>query len=82
VILDGQPTQDDSLIHPGEAVLKSARFLKSPEVERVQRALAAIEVHVPLDLRCSGQFRTQAPPPGQATQLASRTGWTLAAPTW
>jgi len=50
---DGQPIQDESAAHPGEAVLPNARFLKSPEVERVQRALATIEVHVPLDLRCS-----------------------------
>lgn len=50
---DGQPTQEPRTAHPGEAVLSSARFLKSPEVERVQRALAAIEVHVPFDLRCS-----------------------------
>jgi predicted ATPase len=50
---DGQPTQDESSVHPSEAVLNSARFLKSPEVQRVQRALAAIEIHVPLDVRCS-----------------------------
>lgn len=48
-----QPTDDDRSIDPSEAVLNRARYLNSSEVERVQRALAAIEVHVPLDLRCS-----------------------------
>jgi len=65
---DGKPTQDESSVHPGEAVLHSARFLKSPEVERMQRALAAIEVHVPLDLR-----RSWAVPQSGATARSSNT---------
>ncbi len=53
VDLDGRRPQTDSPVEPSEAVLNRARFLKSPDIERMQRALAAIEVHVPLDLRCS-----------------------------
>ena len=45
--------QDGTSIDHSEAAINRARFLKSPEAERMQRALAAIEVHVPLDLRCS-----------------------------
>jgi predicted ATPase len=40
-------------IDPAETLLSRARFLGLPAAERLQRALAAIEVHVPLDLRCS-----------------------------
>jgi predicted ATPase len=50
---DGQQVLKETAIESGEAALGRARFLNSPEVERVQRALAAIEVHVPLDLRRS-----------------------------
>ena len=51
---NGLPTQADRRpVDPGEAVLNRARFLESPAVERMQRALAAIEVHVPLDVRRS-----------------------------
>jgi predicted ATPase len=49
----GPDGQAQITVEPGEAVLNRARFLKSPELERMQRALAAIEVHVPLDLRSS-----------------------------
>jgi predicted ATPase len=51
--LDGRPTGAGNPAEPSEAVLNRARFLQSPDMERMQRALAAIEVHVPLDLRCS-----------------------------
>jgi predicted ATPase len=50
---DGKPARTESPLEASEAVLNRARFLKSPEIERVQRTLGAIEVHVPLDLRCS-----------------------------
>jgi predicted ATPase len=43
----------DQPIAAAETLLSGARFLRLPAAERVQRALAAIEVHVPLDLRCS-----------------------------
>jgi predicted ATPase len=49
---DGKTTtRGDQPIDPAETLLGRARFLGSPEAERVQRALDAIEVHVPLDLR-------------------------------
>lgn len=51
---NGLPTQAEGRpIDPNEALLNRARFLDSHAVERVQRALAAIEVHVPPDVRCS-----------------------------
>jgi predicted ATPase len=50
---EGKLTQGEQAIDPAETLLGRARFLSSPEAERVQRALAAIEVHVPLDVRRS-----------------------------
>jgi predicted ATPase len=50
---DGAQILKDTSIESGEAALSRARFLNAPDVERVQRAIAAIEVHVPLDLRRS-----------------------------
>jgi predicted ATPase len=64
----GQRTQDDSTIDPGDTALQRARYLKSPEVERVQRALAAIEVHIPPDVR-----RSWAAPQASATARSSNT---------
>src|SRR5262249_41215624 len=65
---DGQRTRDDSTIGPGDTALQRARYLKSPEAERVQRALAAIEVHVPPDTR-----RSWAVPQASATARSSNT---------
>jgi len=67
--LDGLPTHTEKLIDPNEAVLNRARFLNSPEIERVQRALAAIEVHVPLDVRCSWAA-VQAGPTARSSNTA------------
>jgi predicted ATPase len=64
----GQRTQDDSTIDPGDTALQRARYLKSPEAERVQQALAAIEVHVPPDVR-----RSWAVPQTSATARSSNT---------
>jgi predicted ATPase len=50
---DGQSIQDEGSVDPAEALLSRARFLHSEDIKRVQRALAAIEVHVPLDVRRS-----------------------------
>jgi predicted ATPase len=50
---DGQMIVLDHPIDPGETLLSRAGFLGLPAADRIQRALAAIEVHVPLDLRCS-----------------------------
>jgi predicted ATPase len=58
--------QDDTTIDPAEAAISRARYLKSPDAERVQRALAAIEVHVPLDVR-----RTWAVPQSGGTARSS-----------
>lgn len=49
----GDRVQEEAAIDPAETALSRARYLKSPDAERVQRALAAIEVHVPLDVRRS-----------------------------
>jgi len=65
---DGVQVLKETAIESGEAALSRARFLNSPEVERVQRALAAIEVHVPLDLR-----RSWALPTAGATARSSNT---------
>ena len=43
----------EHVVDPAETLLSRARFLASSDAERVQRALAAIEVHVPLDVRRS-----------------------------
>jgi predicted ATPase len=56
----------DDTIDPAETALSRARYLKSPNAERVQRALAAIEVHVPLDVR-----RSWAVPQSGATARSS-----------
>ncbi|HEX7842985.1 MAG TPA: AAA family ATPase [Kofleriaceae bacterium] len=65
---EDQVFPDEGSIDPAEAALNRARFLKSPEVERAQRALAAIEVHVPLDVR-----RSWALPQAGVTARSSNT---------
>jgi predicted ATPase len=50
---DGQMIALDRPIDAAETLLSRARFLGVPAAERIHSALAAVEVHVPLDLRCS-----------------------------
>jgi predicted ATPase len=66
---DGQAIQTDTTVRHDEAVLPGARFLKSPELQRMQRGLAAIEVHVPLDVRCSWAA-SQAGPTARSSNAA------------
>jgi predicted ATPase len=65
---DGRMIQLDQAIDPAETLLSRARFLGVPAAERIQRALAAIEVHVPLDLHSSW-----ATPQAGATARSSNT---------
>jgi predicted ATPase len=60
---DGTTVVKEGTASPDETVITHARFLKVPQLERVQRALAAIELHPTLDLR-----RTWSNP--QASQTA------------
>lgn len=48
---DGATVEKAGTTAPDEAAITHARFLKVPQLVRVQRALAAIEVHTALDLR-------------------------------
>ncbi|HET7503054.1 MAG TPA: AAA family ATPase, partial [Kofleriaceae bacterium] len=50
---EGQAIRLDHPIGVAETLLGGAQFLGIAAAERLQRALAAIEVHVPLDLRTS-----------------------------
>lgn len=49
--LDGRVDAKRDVVDSHETVLPHAAFLGIPELARVQRALASIEVHTPLDLR-------------------------------
>jgi len=48
---DGTTATKEGTPSSEETVIAHARFLKVPQLERVQRALASIEVYPPLDLR-------------------------------
>lgn len=48
---DADGTEEKSTARHDETVITHARFLKVPQLVRVQQALAAIEVHTALDLR-------------------------------
>ena len=66
---DRTPALRDGAALPGETVIGHARFLKLSQLMRAQRALAAIEVHVPLDLRRTWSS-TQAAQTARSSNLA------------
>jgi predicted ATPase len=51
VATDGTTAKKEASVAPDEAAITYAKFLKIPQLVRVQRALASIEVYPSLDLR-------------------------------
>src|SRR5213075_3026160 len=51
VTIDGRTSEKEDTVAPDEAAITHARFLKIPQLVRVQQALASIEIYTSLDLR-------------------------------
>jgi predicted ATPase len=69
---DGTTARKEGAALSDETVIAHARFLKIPQLVRAQRALASIEVYVPLDLRRTWSS-TQAPQTARSSNLARPT---------
>jgi len=65
---DGSTSEKSDTTAPDETVIASARFLKVPQLVRVQQALASIEVYSALDLRHTWT-NPQASPTARSSNL-------------